>query len=61
MVASNVGSRKAPRLGNVLTGPVALPYHDVVYLVVVLSIWAVHVALLDALCGPKVFASIMSL
>ena len=41
MVASNVSSRKAPCLGNVHTGPEALPYHDVVYLVVVLSIWAV--------------------
>ena len=41
MVASNVGSRKAPCLGNVHTGPEALPYRDVVYLVVVLSVWAV--------------------
>ena len=41
MVASNVSSRKAPCLGNGHTGPESLPYHDVVYLVVVLSIWAV--------------------
>ena len=41
MVASNVSSRKAPCLGNVHTGPEALPCHDVVYLVVVLSVWAV--------------------
>ena len=41
MVASHVGPRKAPCLSNVHTEPEALPYHDVVYLVVVLSIWAV--------------------
>ena len=41
MVASNVNSRNAPSLGNVHTGPESLPYHDVVYLVVVLSVWAV--------------------
>ena len=40
MVTSNVGSRKAPCLGNVYIGPEALPYHDVVYPVVVLSVWA---------------------
>ena len=38
IVASKVGSRKAPCLSNGHTGPEALPYHDVVYLVVVLSV-----------------------